>query len=84
MQSQENIPFPDPVSNPNGAFPDLMTENELSQYLRLPLVSSSTNYHNVITNLIRFRKLPRLHIGKKILFPRKAIQDWIEKETVKN
>jgi len=82
MQPQENIQSTDPVSDPNGAFPDLMSENELSQYLRLPLVSSSTNYHNVITNLIRFRHLPRLHIGKKILFPRKAIQDWIDHETV--
>ena len=63
---------------------ELMTEDEVIQYLRIPDVTSAQNYHNVIANLIRFRNLPRIHISKKILFPKKAVLEWIEKETIKN
>ena len=63
--------------------PDLLTEQELIQFLRIPEVSSASNYHNVIKNLIRFRDLPRIHIGKKLLFPRQAILDWVNSQTIK-
>lgn len=62
--------------------PQLMTEQELIQFLRIPQVSSSEDYSNVVQYLIRFRDLPRIHLCKKLLFPRKAVLEWIEKETV--
>ncbi|MFC1737957.1 hypothetical protein ACFL1G_02775 [Planctomycetota bacterium] len=62
-------------------YPDLMTEAELIEYLRIPEVSRSDNFHNVIENLKRMRDLPRMHICSKALFPLKAVRDWIVKET---
>ena len=68
---------------PNGtAVPDLMTEKELVEFLRIPMISNSTDYSNVVKNLIRFRDLPRVAICNRLLFPRKAILEWIEKEVV--
>jgi len=64
--------------------PELLTEDEVIQFLRIPEVSTAKNHHNVILNLIRLRNLPRIHIGKKLLFPRQAILEWIESETIKN
>ena len=60
---------------------DLMTEQELVQFLRIPEVSKAKDHRNVVKNLIRFRDLPRIQICKKILFPKKAILEWIEGET---
>lgn len=62
--------------------PQLMTEQELIELLRIPEVSSSQDYSNVVQYLIRFRDLPRIHLCKKLLFPKKAILEWIEKETI--
>ena len=64
--------------------PDLLTEQELVEFLRIPEISRSTNYSNVVKNLIRFRDLPRIEICNKLLYPRHAILEWIERETVKN
>ena len=64
--------------------PDLMTEEELIEFLRIPSVTTATDYHNVIYNLIRFRDLPRIQISRKLLFPRKAILKWINEQTIKN
>jgi hypothetical protein len=64
-------------------FPDLMTESELIQYLRIPELSNSKSYGNVIEHLKRFRGLPRIHICNKALYPKKAIQHWIDEETSK-
>lgn len=57
--------------------PDLMTEEEVIEYLRIPCVSDARNYKHVIDNLIRFRDLPCIHISRKRLFPRKLVRDWI-------
>jgi|GEM_PF-1118495 len=68
----------------NGGFtacPELLTEEELIAFLRIPQVSNAENYHNVIENLKRLRRLPRIHICNKTLYPRKAIEKWIEQET---
>ena len=62
---------------------DLMTEAELIEYLRIPDVSEAKNYHNVIENLKRMRDLPCFHICNKVLYPRKAVQEWVERETNK-
>jgi len=60
---------------------ELMTEDELIHFLRIPEISNSKNYHNVIEHLKKFRGLPRIHICRKALYPRQAILEWMEKET---
>ena len=60
---------------------ELMTESEVIQFLRIPEVSNSKDYHNVIEHLKKFRGLPRIHICRRALFPKKAILEWVEKET---
>jgi hypothetical protein len=64
-----------------GNFPELMTEPELIQFLRIPELSSSQSHHNVIEHLKRFRGLPRIHICNKALYPKRAIQEWVEEQT---
>ena len=61
--------------------PDLMTEKEVIEFLRIPEVSSSRDHHNVIEHLKRYRRLPRIRICNRVLYPRDAIRKWIEKET---
>ena len=61
---------------------ELMTEDELIQFLRIPEISNSKNFHNVVEHLKKFRGLPRIHICRKALYPKKAIMEWMEKETV--
>ncbi len=68
----------------HNAWPDLLTENELIEFLRIPEISNSANYHNVIEHLKRHRGLPRIHICRKALYPKKIIIKWIEKETDHN
>ncbi len=62
-------------------FPELMTESEVIQLLRIPEVSNSENHHNVIEHLKKVRGLPRIHICHKVLYPKKAVLEWVEKET---
>ena len=77
--------IPPPVSpNVNGEFAlclELLTEEELVIFLRIPHVSSSKNYHNVIENLKRMHDLPRIHICGKPLYPIEAVRKWIEEKT---
>ena len=68
----------------NGGFvpcPELMTEPEVIEFLRIPEISNSKDYHNVIEHLKRVRGLPRIHICRRALYPKKAILEWVEKET---
>jgi hypothetical protein len=60
---------------------ELMTEAEIVQFLRIPEVSNSKDYHNVIEHLKKVRGLPRIHICHKVLYPKKAVLQWVEKET---
>jgi len=60
---------------------ELMTEAEVIHFLRIPEISNSKDYHNVLEHLKRIRGLPRIHICRKALYPRKAILEWVEKET---
>jgi len=60
---------------------DLMTSAELIDYLRIPEISKAKDCNNVIDNLVRMRGLPRIQLCNRILFPRKAVLEWIEKET---
>ena len=62
-------------------YPDLMTEQELIEYLRIPEVSKSNNYKNVIDHLKRMRDLPRIHLCSKALYPLKAVREWVNRQT---
>jgi len=76
--------IPSVVSNGNGGFvicPELLTEDELIVFLRIPEISKSQDYHNAVENLKRMHDLPRIHICGKTLYPQKAIKEWIEKKT---
>lgn len=64
-------------------FPDLMTEEELIAYLRIPQVSNSKDYLYVIDNLMRMRDLPCIHISRKRLFPLEAIKRWVMAQLTK-
>ncbi|MFC1781201.1 hypothetical protein ACFLZ8_02955 [Planctomycetota bacterium] len=79
-QDQEDMCVPTSLKINDNSF-ELMTESEVIQFLRIPEISNSNNYHNVIENLKRLRKLPRIHICNKVLYPTKAIIKWIEQET---
>ena len=61
--------------------PELLTEEELIAFLRIPEVSKSKNFHNVIENLKRMHDLPRIHICGKPLYPIEEIREWIRKKT---
>jgi len=58
-------------------WPELLTEAELVQYLRIPEVSTATDYTNVIQNLKRMHGLPCIHISKQPLYPLEAIRRWV-------
>lgn len=64
-----------------GSTPELMTEAELIEYLRIPEVSKSRDHRNVIENLKRMHRLPRIHICGKPLYPREAIKEWVKRKT---
>jgi hypothetical protein len=57
--------------------PDLMTEEELIRYLRIPEVSKAQKYRYVIENLKRMHDLPCMHLCRQPLYPRKSIEEWI-------
>ena len=79
-----SCPLPEHMNTPttNVFHQELMTEAELIEFLRIPEISGSANLHNVIEHLKRYRNLPRIHICNKALYPKKAVLDWIEKETL--
>ena len=64
-------------------FPELMTETELMQFLRIPDVRPSTNPHNVVENLKRFHQLPCIHISRQPLYPLAAVRRWVEQKLAK-
>lgn len=84
MEPKEDETIKDFLQNfRTNSYPPLLTEKELIELLRISEITDSSP-HNVILNLIRARDLPRIHISKKLLFPLKAILDWIDKETTRN
>lgn len=72
-----------PKDGRNCSFPELMTEKELVEFLRIPLISKAENYGNVVENLKRMHNLPCIHISKKPLYPLNAIRKWIEEKLLK-
>ena len=63
-------------------FPDILTEEELVKFLRIPEVSNAKNYHHVIENLKRMHDLPCIHICRQPLYPTEAIRKWIKEKTI--
>ncbi len=61
--------------------PQLMTQDELVRFLRIPEISAAKDQDNVIEHLKRYRDLPRIRLCNKTLYPLNAILEWIEKET---
>ena len=61
--------------------PELLTEAELIQLLRVPEVSKATDFHNVITHLKKHHGLPCIHICRQPLYPATAIVEWVKKRT---
>ena len=61
--------------------PQLMTQNELVQFLRIPEISAAKDQNNVIEHLKRYRDLPRIRLCNKTLYPLDAILEWIERQT---
>jgi len=59
------------------SFPELLTEKELVEFLRIPLVSKAKDHSNVIENLKRMHGLPCIHICRKPLYPLDAVRRWI-------
>lgn len=71
----------------NGGFipcPELLTEEELIRFLRIPEVSHAGDHHNVIENLKRMHDLPCIHICKQPLFPLEAVREWIRQKVEKD
>lgn len=64
-------------------FPELMTETELTHFLRIHDVSGGANPHHVVENLKRFHQLPCIHISKRPLYPLAAVRRWVEDKLVK-
>ncbi len=73
------------IPDGNGSFvpcPELMTEQELIHFLRIPEISTANDYSNTIANLKRMHDLPRIHLCGKTLYPTREIMKWItEKST---
>lgn len=80
----ENKPDARTVDQQPQAYPDLLTEQELIELLRIPMISKAKNQHNVIEHLKRYRDLPRIQLCNKTLYPKTAVLEWVKKETIWN
>ena len=70
-------------SSKNVSFQEVMTEEELINFLRIPDVSKSKDYKNVVKNLKRMRNLPCIHISKQPLYPIATVRQWIQEQAKK-
>ena len=73
-----------PKDNNNSVdFRELLTQDELIEFLRIPEVSKAEDYNNVIDNLKRMHNLPCIHICKQPIYPLSAIRKWVEDKLLK-
>ena len=63
-------------------YPDLLTEVELIEFLRIPEISKAKDHSNVIENLKRMHNLPCIHICRQPLYPKEAVRKWIEEKAI--
>jgi hypothetical protein len=63
--------------------PELLTEDELIMFLRIPEISKAGDHGQVIENLKRMHDLPCIHLCKKPLYPLAAVREWIDEKLVK-
>ena len=68
---------------PVKSFPDLLTQSELAEYLRLPEIANGQQQRNVIANLRRVRGLPCIHICRQPLYWLPAVREWLKNQTEK-
>ena len=79
--TQQNLEFPAILPDPNGGFgpcPTVMTEEELIRFLRIPELSDSTDYRNVVQNLKRVHSLPRIHLCGKTVYLTDSVRYWLQ------
>jgi hypothetical protein len=79
-RSDTPVTLPAIVPDGDGGFapcPELMTKNELIRFLRIPEISKSQDYDNVVDNLVGMHGLPCIHLCRQPLFPLEAIRRWI-------
>ena len=69
-------------NNNSESFRELMTQDELIEFLRIPEISKAADHNNVIANLKRMHGLPCIHISRQPLYPRDAIRKWIEEKMI--
>ena len=61
----------------NNHYPDLLTEEDLINFLRIPEISKAKDYHNAIAHLKRVHDLPCIYICRQPLYPLEAVKKWI-------
>ena len=76
--SELSTTFPGPNDGPNPC-PTILTEEELIHFLRIPEISSATNYRNVIENLKRHHGLPRIHLCGKTVYLTDSVKQWLQR-----
>ena len=64
-------------------YPELLTEDELINFLRVPIVTKAKDHGHVIENLKRMHDLPCIHICKKPLYPLDAVRRWMQEKIEK-
>jgi len=62
-----------------GPCPTVMTEEELIRFLRIPEVSSATDYRNVVENLKRKHGLPRIYLCGKTVYLTDSVKQWLQR-----
>jgi len=77
-KQNSNTSTPSAAQSDNAKVQELMTEEELIVFLRIPHISKAKDYHNVIENLKRVHNLPCIHICKQPLYPLEVIRKWVE------
>jgi len=79
--TQRNSEPPAVLPSPEGEFgpcPTVMTEEELIRFLRIPEISTATDYRNVVENLKRVHGLPRIHLCGKNVYLTDSVRPWLQ------
>ena len=71
-----------PITQPNqdggsGPCRTVMTEEKLIRFLRIPEISTATEYRHVIQNLKSKHGLPRIHLCGKTVYLTDSVKAWL-------